>query len=73
VFRVHAIGLVRFALMLAGDQATAEDVVQDAFLGLYWAWDRVRDPDAVNLAGSGGPGAGQAALPGWPGWLCWRG
>ena len=33
--------------MLVGDQATAEDVVQDAFLGLYRAWDRVRDPDAV--------------------------
>jgi len=38
---------VRFALMLVGDQSTAEDVVQDAFLGLYRAWDRVRDPDAV--------------------------
>jgi RNA polymerase sigma factor (sigma-70 family) len=33
--------------MLVGDQSTAEDVVQDAFLGLYRAWDRVRDPDAV--------------------------
>jgi len=33
--------------MLVGDQATAEDVVQEAFLGLYRAWDRVRDPDAV--------------------------
>lgn len=47
LFRLHAIGLVRFALMLVGDQATAEDVVQEAFLGLYRAWNRVRDPDAV--------------------------
>ena len=47
LFRRHALGLVRFALMLVGDQATAEDVVQEAFLGLYRAWDRVRDPDAV--------------------------
>ena len=47
LFRQHAPGLVRFALMLVGDQATAEDVVQEAFLGLYRAWDRVRDPDAV--------------------------
>ena len=47
LFRVHAIGLVRFALMLVGDQTTAEDVVQEAFLGLYQAWNRVRDPDAV--------------------------
>jgi RNA polymerase sigma-70 factor (sigma-E family) len=47
LFRLHAVDLVRFALMLVGDQSTAEDVVQDAFLGLYRAWDRVRDPDAV--------------------------
>ena len=47
LFRRHADGLVRFALMLVGDQATAEDVVQEAFLGLYRAWDRVRDSDAV--------------------------
>src|SRR5580704_14593562 len=47
LFRRHAIGLVRFALVLVGDQATAEDVVQEAFLGLYRAWDQVRDPDAV--------------------------
>jgi RNA polymerase sigma-70 factor (sigma-E family) len=47
LFRLHALGLVRLALMLVGDQATAEDVVQEAFLGLYRAWDRVRDPDAV--------------------------
>jgi RNA polymerase sigma-70 factor (sigma-E family) len=47
LFRLHAVDLVRFALMLVGDQSTAEDVVQDAFLGLYRAWDRIRDPDAV--------------------------
>ena len=47
LFRLHAVDLVRFALMLVGDQSTAEDVVQDAFLGLYRAWDMVRDPDAV--------------------------
>jgi hypothetical protein len=47
LFRLHAVDLVRFALMLVGDQSTAEDVVQDAFLGLYRAWARVRDPDAV--------------------------
>ncbi len=47
LFRRHAVGLVRFAVMLVGDQATAEDIVQEAFLGLYRAWDRVRDPDAV--------------------------
>jgi len=47
LFRLHALGLVRFALMLVGDQTTAEDVVQEAFLGLYRGWDRLRDRDAV--------------------------
>jgi RNA polymerase sigma-70 factor (sigma-E family) len=47
LFRFHAVGLVRFALMLVGDRDTAEDVVQEAFLGLYRSWDRLRDPDAV--------------------------
>jgi DNA-directed RNA polymerase specialized sigma24 family protein len=37
LYREHALGLMRFALLLTGDRATAEDVVQDAFLGLYRA------------------------------------
>src|SRR5579863_8024596 len=44
LYREHALGLVRFALLLTGDRATAEDVVQDAFLGLHRHWDEVRDP-----------------------------
>jgi DNA-directed RNA polymerase specialized sigma24 family protein len=44
LYRAHALGLTRFALMLVGDQSTAEDVVQDAFLGLYRGWHRIRDP-----------------------------
>jgi RNA polymerase sigma-70 factor (sigma-E family) len=47
LYRAHALGLIRFALMLTGDQTTAEDVVQDAFLGLYQGWHRVRDPSRV--------------------------
>jgi RNA polymerase sigma-70 factor (sigma-E family) len=47
LYRAHAVGLVRFALMLVGDQTTAEDVVQEAFLGLYRGWHRVRDPGSV--------------------------
>jgi len=43
LYREHGLGLVRFALMLTGDQQTAEDVVQDAFLGLHRNWDQVRD------------------------------
>jgi DNA-directed RNA polymerase specialized sigma24 family protein len=32
LYRVHAAGLIRFAVLLVGDKATAEDVAQDAFL-----------------------------------------
>lgn len=44
LYRAHGLGLIRFALMLVGDQGTAEDVVQEAFLGLYRGWHRVDDP-----------------------------
>ena len=47
LYREHALGLVRFALLLTRDRATAEDVVQDAFLGLHRHWDRVNDPGRV--------------------------
>jgi RNA polymerase sigma factor (sigma-70 family) len=47
LYRAHALRLIRFALMLVGDQTTAEDVVQEAFLGLYRGWHRVRDPGNV--------------------------
>jgi len=47
LYREHGLGLVRFALMLAGDQQTAEDVVQEAFLGLYRNWGQVRDPASL--------------------------
>jgi RNA polymerase sigma factor (sigma-70 family) len=45
LFRAHGLGLVRMALMLTGDQATAEDVVQDAFLGLHRTMPGLRDQD----------------------------
>ena len=41
LFRLHAVELVRFALMLVGDQSTTKDMVQDAFLGLYRASEQV--------------------------------
>lgn len=47
LYRAHGVGLIRFALMLTGDQATAEDVVQEAFLGLYRNWSRVEAGDPL--------------------------
>ena len=47
LYRTHGLGLVRFALLLVGDQPTAEDVVQEAFIGLYRGWHRVQDPGNV--------------------------
>jgi RNA polymerase sigma-70 factor (sigma-E family) len=45
LFRAHALGLIRVAMLLTGDQPSAEDVVQDAFIGLYRALPRIRDQD----------------------------
>jgi RNA polymerase sigma factor (sigma-70 family) len=45
LFRAHGLVLLRLALLLVGDQPTAEDVVQDAFLGLHRALPRLRDGD----------------------------
>jgi RNA polymerase sigma-70 factor (sigma-E family) len=44
LYAEHALGLVRLAVIMLGDQPTAEDVVQDAFLGLYRHWDGLADP-----------------------------
>jgi RNA polymerase sigma-70 factor (sigma-E family) len=43
LFRAHALGLIRVAVLLVGDRPSAEDVVQDAFFGLYRAMPRIRD------------------------------
>jgi RNA polymerase sigma-70 factor (sigma-E family) len=43
LYAEHALGLVRLAVIMTGDQASAEDIVQDAFLGLYRRWERLTD------------------------------
>lgn len=61
LYHAHRLQLVRLAVLLVDDQPTAEDVVQDAFTGLYARWHRLEDPDkalaylkasVVNLARS---------------------
>jgi RNA polymerase sigma-70 factor (sigma-E family) len=45
LYRTHALALVKLAVLMTGDQPTAEDVVQDAFLGLYRRWSSLREAD----------------------------
>jgi RNA polymerase sigma-70 factor (sigma-E family) len=47
LYRSHRLAMVRVAVLLVDDLATAEDVVQDAFGRLHTAWGRLRDPDAA--------------------------
>jgi RNA polymerase sigma-70 factor (sigma-E family) len=45
LYQAHATGMVRLAMLMLGGQAAAEDVVQEAFLGLYRRWGQLGDPD----------------------------
>jgi RNA polymerase sigma factor (sigma-70 family) len=45
LFEAHALGLVKLAKVMLGDQSIAEDVVQDAFIGMYRRWASLRDWD----------------------------
>lgn len=45
LYQTHSLTLVKLAVLMVGDQPTAEDVVQDAFLGLYRRWWALHDVD----------------------------
>jgi RNA polymerase sigma factor (sigma-70 family) len=45
LYRANALSLIRLAHVLLGDRGAAEDVVQDAFSGLYRRWAHVSDHD----------------------------
>ncbi|MEU8356323.1 sigma-70 family RNA polymerase sigma factor [Nonomuraea sp. NPDC048882] len=45
IFAEQHVGLVRLALIMVGDQATAEDVVQEAFARTHAGRARLRDAD----------------------------
>jgi RNA polymerase sigma-70 factor (sigma-E family) len=47
LFRVHHRRLVGLARLLVHDVATAEDVVQDAYSGLYRRWRWLRDKESA--------------------------
>jgi RNA polymerase sigma-70 factor (sigma-E family) len=38
LYEAHALGLIRLAVVMLGDRPAAEDVVQEAFCGLYRRW-----------------------------------
>jgi RNA polymerase sigma-70 factor (sigma-E family) len=44
LFREHHLELVRLALLMVGDLAVAEDLVQDAFERLHRGWRGLREP-----------------------------
>lgn len=41
----HAVGFRKLAVVMLGDLGAAEDVVQDAFCGLYRRWHHLAEPD----------------------------
>jgi RNA polymerase sigma-70 factor (sigma-E family) len=43
LYQAHAVGLIRLAVVMLGDRPAAEDVVQDAFAGLYRRWNHLSD------------------------------
>lgn len=47
LYRSHRMGMVRLAILLVDDIASAEDVVQEAFAGLYKQWGSLRDTAAA--------------------------
>jgi RNA polymerase sigma-70 factor (sigma-E family) len=45
LYQVHAVGLIRLAVVMIGDRQAAEDIVQEAFCGLFRRWAHLADQD----------------------------
>jgi RNA polymerase sigma-70 factor (sigma-E family) len=43
IYKAHLLSLTRLAHVMLGDRAAAEDVVQEAFCGLYRRWHHLAD------------------------------
>jgi len=44
LYQAHAVSMIRIALLMLGDRSAAEDVVQEAFFGLFRRWHGLSDP-----------------------------
>jgi len=44
LYAEHALGLIRLAYIMLGSAAAAEDVVQEAFCGLFRRWPHLHEP-----------------------------
>jgi RNA polymerase sigma-70 factor (sigma-E family) len=47
LYQASAVSLIRLAYIMLGDRPSAEDVVQEAFCGLYRRWDRLADTNSA--------------------------
>jgi RNA polymerase sigma-70 factor (sigma-E family) len=47
LYEAHALSLIRLAYVMLGDRPAAEDVVQEAFLGLHKRWSQLRDTSSA--------------------------
>jgi RNA polymerase sigma-70 factor (sigma-E family) len=47
LYEAHALGMIRLAHIMLGDRQSAEDVVQEAFCGLYRHWSHLADPGSA--------------------------
>jgi RNA polymerase sigma-70 factor (sigma-E family) len=45
LYHQHALAMIKLAHIILGNRAAAEDVVQDAFCGLYRRWAHLADKD----------------------------
>jgi RNA polymerase sigma-70 factor (sigma-E family) len=45
LYQEHALGLLRLAVIMLGERQAAEDVVQDAFFGLFRRWEALDDAE----------------------------
>jgi RNA polymerase sigma-70 factor (sigma-E family) len=47
LYEAHALGMIRLAHIMLGDRQAAEDVVQEAFCGLYRRWPHLSGPGSA--------------------------